>query len=215
MDKKKLLEAIKKVRENSKKRNFVQSVDMIIALKGVDLKKPEDRVSVVVALPHGKGKKPKVCALVDKSLIVQAKEVFDKAIVKDEFKDIKPKEAKKIVEDYDYFVAQATIMSDIASTFGKYLGPKGKMPDPKLGLIITPKTDLKALKERLGKVLRLRIKKNPVLSGMIGVETMSDEELADNALAVYNAVEKALPRGKQQIGKVYLKTTMGKPVVVE
>ena len=216
MERKQVLEALKKLREIAKKRKFKQSVDYSIVLKEVDLKNPENRIDEFLVLKHPLGKKVKVCALVDKDLVVQAREVCDMVISKDEFSKWagKKKELKKLASDYDYFIAEATIMTDVAATFGKVFGPKGKMPSPKSGCIVTPKTDLKSLVERLQKMVRLQVKKQPVVSTMVGVEDMSDDNLADNILQVYDFVVKKLQRGEQQIKKTLVKFTMSKPVVI-
>jgi large subunit ribosomal protein L1 len=215
MNKKHFLNTVKKARESSKKRNFIQSVDFLISFKNVDLKKAEDRISLIVKLPHGKQKKPKVCAFVDKSMIVEARKVFDHAILDEKLSEVTPKEAKRIASSYDYFVAAGSLMTKVASSFGKFLAPKGKMPDPKFGAVLPPKADLQQIKDNFSKLVKIDLKKAPVVHTFIGVETMSDEELADNAFTIYNEVKKALPRGDQQIKKVFLKLTMGKPIKVE
>jgi large subunit ribosomal protein L1 len=216
MERNQVLEALKKLREIAKKRNFKQSVDFSIVLKEVDLKNPDNRIDEFLVLKHPLGKKIKVCALVDKDLVVQAREACDFVISKDEFSKWagKKKELKKLASEYDYFIAEATIMTDVAATFGKVFGPKGKMPSPKSGCIVTPKSDLKSLVERLQKMVRLQAKKQPVVSTIVGVEDMKDDDLADNILQVYDFIVKKLPRGEQQVKKKYIKLTMSKPVMI-
>ncbi len=216
METNQVLEALKKLRAEAKKRNFKQSVDFSIVLKEVDLKNPSNRIDEFLVLNHPIGKKVKVCALVDKELVTQAREVCDKVIPKDEFSNWtgKKKELKKLAGEYDYFIAQANIMTDIAATFGKVFGPKGKMPNPKSGCIVTPKSNLKSLVERLQRMVRLQAKKQPVVSTIVGSEEMRDEEIADNILQVYNLILKKLQRGDQQIKKSYVKFTMSKPVMI-
>ncbi|MBU4501171.1 MAG: 50S ribosomal protein L1, partial [Nanoarchaeota archaeon] len=68
MNKKDILNAIKNAREASKKRKFSQTFDLVVNLHKLNLKKPEENVNAFVVLPQGKGKKVKVCALVDKEL---------------------------------------------------------------------------------------------------------------------------------------------------
>lgn len=216
MDEKQILETLKKVRDTSKKRKFTQSIDFSVILKEVDLNKPEGKIDLFITLPAPTGKETKICALVDKELTTQAREVFDKVIAKDEFSAWrgKSREMKKLAMNYDFFVAQATIMTDIAATFGKVLGSRGKMPNPKSGSIVPPKFDLSALKTKLQKTIRLQTKKQPVVTVLVGKESSEDQDIVKNALAVYNAIKNALPRGEQQIKKVVLKTTMSKPLVV-
>lgn len=213
MENTKILEALKKARE-SKKRNFPQSIDFSILLKEFDLKNPENKVDEFLMLPVHNGKKVKICGLVDKDLSTQSREIFDSTVVKQEFPEWmnKKKEIKRLARDCDYFVAQSTIMTDIASVFGKILGPKGKMPSPKAGCIVPPKIDLKLIRHKLDNTVHLQTKKQPVVSAMVGKESMSDENIIKNINAVYALVVSKLPRGEQQIRKLYVKTTMGEPV---
>jgi len=213
MENTKILEALKKARE-SKKRNFSQSIDFSILLKEFDLKNPENKVDEFLALPVQNGKKVRICGLVDKDLVTQSHEVFDATVSKPEFPEWmnRKKEIRKLARDCDYFVAQATIMTDIASVFGKILGPKGKMPSPKAGCIVPPKIDLKIIRHKLDNTVHIQTKKQPVVSVMVGKESLSDEEIVKNINAVYALVVSKLPRGEQQIKKTYVKTSMGEPV---
>src|SRR5437016_6046320 len=118
MDKNLLLETIKKVKESSK-RNFVQKIDLIINLREINLKKPEENVDLFVNLPHSAGKNIKICALVGRDMTNQAA-IFDKVIKQDEFNEYQDKKVlKKLARDYDFFVAQGNLMTDIAKVFGK------------------------------------------------------------------------------------------------
>ena len=212
-----IVESLKKAREVAKKRNFTQSVDFSVVLKDVNLKNPEERIDDFLVLPNKVGKKVKVCALVDRELEVEAKKVFDHTITKSEFSEYAGNKSKirKLAKQYDFFVAQATIMTDIAATFGKSFGPKGKMPNPKAGCILPPKPELlKPTYEKLQRTVAIRAKKQPVVNVIVGKEEMSDEDIAKNAMAVYDFVKRKLPRGDQQIKKLVVKLTMGKPVVV-
>ena len=216
MEQKEVIEALKKLREESKERKFKQSVDFSIVLKEINLNSPEGKIDEFLVLPNEVGKKIKVCALVDKELTTQAREVCDRVISKDEFSDWagNKKDIRKLASQYDYFIAQATIMTDIAATFGKVFGPKGKMPNPKAGCIVPPKVDLGVLVKRLQKMIRIQTKKQPVLSTIVGNEKMGDEDIAKNILSIYDFISKKLPRGDQQIKRKYIKFTMSKPVVL-
>ena len=216
METKNILQTLEKLKKESKKRNFKQSVDFSIALKEVDVT-GDGKIDEFLVLPEPIEKPIKICALVDKELVTQAREVCDKVITKDEFSKWAGKKAeiKKLINECDFFIAQANIMTDVASVFGKQLGPKGKMPNPKAGGVVPPKIDLKPLIARLKKTIRIQTKKQPVISTRVGLEGMDDEKIAKNAIAVYNLVQGKLPRGDQQIKKSYLKFTMSKPVIVE
>jgi len=210
MDKTQVTETLKKVKESSQKRNFIQSIDLIINLRDIDLKKPEQSVNFFHTLHYPKGKKVKVCALVGPELLPQAKQICDLAVSVDDFPKYQKKEAKKLATEYDFFIAQSTIMPKIATTFGKVLGPKGKMPNPKAGCVVPPNANLKPLYEKLQKTIKLQTKNDPIIQTMVGTENMKDEEIIDNIMTTYDALIHHLPSGKNNIKNVLLKLTMGK-----
>jgi|SRR3989338_3323378 len=215
MEKEQILSALAKARDTSPKRNFKQSFDLIINLKGIDLKKQDHQVDAFITLPHARGKKAKVCALVGPELEGQAKQVCDSAITSDSFDKYKEKkEVKKIANSFDYFIAQANIMPKVATAFGRVFGPRGKMPNPKSGGVVPPNANLKPLYEKLQRTIRVTNKSAPLLQCGIGTEDMKTEEIVDNALTVYNSVLHVLPNEKHNIKNIYIKLTMGKPVKV-
>ena len=71
--KQEILEAVKKAKEESKPRNFTQSVDVVITIKDLDVKKPENRIDEEVLLPNGRGKDVKIAFIADGELALQAK----------------------------------------------------------------------------------------------------------------------------------------------
>ena len=188
---------------------------MIINLKGLDPKKPDHQVDLFVTLPHSRGKKIKVCALVGAELGEQAKNIFDNAIMSDTFDRLKDKkEIKKLASQYDFFVAQANIMPKVATAFGRVFGPRGKMPNPKSGGVVAPNANLKPVYEKFQRTIRVTTKSAPLIQCAIGLEDMNVNELTDNAFAVYNAVLQALPNEKHNIKDICIKLTMGKPVKI-
>jgi len=209
MDKKSILEALKKLRE-TKKRNFAQSVDLIINLRDLDIKKPEEQVDFFGSLHHPTGKKRKVCALVGPELMDESKAVCDKTISVDEFdKYSKDKKiTKKLASEFDFFIAQANIMPKVAAAFGKVLGSRGKMPNPKAGCVVPPKTSLKPLYERLQNTIKISAKLSPMLQVFVGKENLKDEDLADNILDIFSQLEAKLPKGKNNIRNAFVKLTM-------
>lgn len=216
MNRQAILESIKKIKEISKKRKFPQSIDLIVNLTQLDLKDPSQKVDLFITLTHNKGKIPKICALVGSELESKAK-IFDKIIAKDEFLNYQNniKLVKKLAREYDYFIAQANLMGEIASAFGKGLGTKGKMPNPKAGCIVPPIIpDMKSLKEKLNKTLRLTTKEQLIVKGMVGNENMKDEEIADNIQVAYNALLHSLPKENNNLKSVYIKLTMGPSVEI-
>ena len=212
MEQTKILETLKNIR--NKKRNFSQSVDLIVSLKELDLKKPEHQVDFFITLPNSTNKKAKICALVAQELASEAKAVCDAVILQDEFpKYAKDKKAiKKLVKEHAYFIGQANIMPKVAATFGRILGPKGKMPNPKAGCIVPPKALLKPVYNKLQNTIRVSAKTAPVMQCRIGTEAMTDEQLAQNFSSVYDQLVSVLPNGEANIKAAFLKLTMGKPV---
>ena len=211
MDKKQILSTLEKA-EESKKRNFPQTYDLVINLKNLNLKNPDHKVDLFLALPYNRGKEIKICAFIDKDLSQEAKQC-DFYILKDDFPIYakKQKDVKKLAEDYDFFIAQANIMPDVAKTFGKILGQKGKMPSPKSGCIVPPKILLKPLIERLKKTVRVQTKNEAILKVPVGKEGMYKEEIASNIEYVYNNILRALPEEEKSIKNIFIKLTMGKP----
>ncbi|MFH1174453.1 MAG: 50S ribosomal protein L1 [archaeon] len=217
MDREKALTYIKKLKAEAQKRNFAQSVDFIVNLQDLDFKKPEHNVDFFVTLHHERGNPVKVCGLVGPELVDQSKQSFDLTITTDEFEKYQKnkKLAKQLAKDYTYFVAQANIMTQVAAAFGRTLGPRGKMPNPKAGCVVPGNAALKPLHERLQKLVRVAAKQRMIIHLFVGKETMSDEQLADNLFDLYNQLLRHLPLEKNNVKSIYLKLTMGKPIKVE
>ena len=197
-------EALKKLREDAKKRNFEQSVDLIINLRGVDIKR--DNVSTVIAIPH-KVKDKKVCGFLTK------KTDLVKTITKPEFAKYKEKKAlKKLVKEFDFFIAVPTLMPPVATAFGKVLGPVGKMPSPQLGLVMQENDEeIQKVLDKISKSLKVRAKEASIKLN-VGREKMDDKEILENVNAVYTAILNALPNNKESVKSVILKFTMSKPI---
>lgn len=214
MDKKDIVHSIKIVRENSKQRKFSESIDIIINLKGLNLKKEDEKILAFIPLPHQRGKRVKVTALVDQALSTKAKADCDNHVLFEDFKKQDKKKIRKLAKNTDYFIAQANIMPKVAQTFGRVLGPRGMMPNPKAGCVVPPTADLKPLVERLQKLARIETKNEPTIKTSLGSSKLKDDDLAENALAIYNYVVHHVPQETNNIKNVLIKTSMGKPVVV-
>jgi large subunit ribosomal protein L1 len=216
MEKEQFKTALEEVRKISPKRKFSQSVDLIINLKGLDLKKPEEQIDLFVPLPHQKGKKVKVCALVGPELIENAKASCDRAIQTDDFQRIgvDKKATRKLAKEYDFFIAQANIMPMVAKAFGRVFGPKGKMPNPKAGCVVPPSANLKPVYDRLQNIVRATARVQPCIQCIVGTESMKDEDIIDNVMVVYNQVIQRLPAELNNLRSIFMKLTMGKCVRV-
>jgi len=208
-------QTLSKVRADSQKRNFKQAIDLVINVKDINLKKPEEHVEIFVSVPFPRGRKLRVCAFVGPELAETAKSAIDTVIKHDEFAKYTDKsKIKKLAKDHDFFISQANIMADVAKVFGRVLGPHGKMPNPKAGCVVPPNANLSALKEKLQKLVKVSIKSQLSFKCRIGTEEMKDEELLDNIMGIYTALTHALPQEENNIKNVLIKFTMGKPVQV-
>lgn len=202
MNKEEIVKAITELRKNEK-RKFSQTVDLIVNLKNFDIKR--ESINIIASLPHKFREIKSAAFLTNKSQVIDT-------ITRPEFERYKGKTAKKLAKSYDFFIAHASLMPSIATTFGKFLGPAGKMPSPQLG-IITKEDDstVKEIVEKAEKSVKIKTKE-PSLKIGAGNESMKDEEIADNILAVYNSILNALPKKKESIRNVLIKFTMTKPV---
>lgn len=214
MKKEEIINNLKTARESSKKRNFNQTFDLIINLKDINLKNPDEQVDLFLNLPHPIGKKIKVCGLVGIELKEESEKTFEKTIDSEEFiKYAKDKKSiKNLANEYDFFVAQANLMGQIAKTFGRVFGPRNKMPNPKAGCVVPPKTNLSQLQEKLQTTIRASARTFPVIQVSVGKEDMNNEDIAENILTIYNSVMHALPKEENNISSILIKTTMGKPM---
>jgi len=217
MKKSSVLKVIKELKEKSQKRNFSQTYDLIITLKDLDLKKPEHQVDFFQTLHYPKGKKVKICALIGPEMEANAKGAVDKYILVDDFpKYVKDKKAmKKLANQFDFFVAQATIMPKVATAFGKVFGPKGKMPNPKAGCVVPPNAPLKPLVEKLQKIVRLSAKLSLMVQAAVGKEDMPEEQVVDNIMTIYDALIHHLPNAEHNVKEILLKLTMSKPIEIK
>jgi len=207
MEKEKVVKSLEELRKQEKKRNFDQSIDLIINLKSFDVKK--DSINLFVTLPY-KIKDKKIAAFLSKKI-----SLVD-CITPPEFEKYKDKKkARSLAKGYDIFISSAKLMPQVAATFGKYLGPGGKMPSPQFG-ILTEETEtrINELVKRAQNLVRVK-SKEPSLKFCIGKEKMKSDELAENIIIAYNTILNALPRKKENIRSVMIKLTMGKPVRLE
>lgn len=204
---------IKELKDSSKKRNFSESYDLTINVKDIDLKQTANQVEFPVHLFKESGKVKTFCAFVDHGVAESVRNDID-VILDSDFNNFqgKSKECKQLAEKYDFFLAQANLMGKVASVFGKYLGPRKKMPNPKLGGVISAKTDIVALKESLAKTSMFSLKKGPCVHIKIGDDSMDEADLVKNIKVVYDTVIQHLPLHENNIKTIYLKKTMSKAI---
>jgi large subunit ribosomal protein L1 len=214
VDKEKFKEKIQEAIEKRKPRKFVETVEMAINFRNIDFKRPENRIEVSVTLPKGRGKNVRVGVFADKGLAAELKgaDFIDGVITKEEIESMDKKAAKKLAEQYDFFLAEPSLMVLIAKKLGPILGPRKKMPQPVPPNIKALEARVKALKNMIV-VSNKKGKYLPVVHAPIGTVEMPVDDLAENAMAVYNAVVSKLP-SEQNVKSVYVKTTMGPAVRV-
>jgi len=200
-------EAVRKALEVRKKRNFVESVDMVINLKDIDLRQPKNRLNLRVLLPNPP-KEPKIAAFASGELALKAKSAGADVIDAEELKHFDKKKAREIASKYDFLIASAELMPLIGRTLGVIFGPRDKMPEP-----VPPSADPAKILERLKRTVKVR-SKSTTLWVKVGNEKMPPREIAENAYTVIRAVERSLERGWQNIASIYVKTTMGPAVRV-
>jgi large subunit ribosomal protein L1 len=206
MDRKHVLEAIKQLRTNEK-RKFSQSVDLIINLRSFDVKR--ENLNLFLNMPH-KIREAKLAAFFEK------KSNFIDTITKTEFDAYKDKKRiKALIKGYDFFISVPKLMPLVASNFGRFLGPVGKMPSPQLGIIKEESEgDIKEVIKKFEKIVRVK-SKEPSLKFSIAREDMKDEEIIDNIEFAFNHILNALPKKKENIKSVMVKFTMTKPVKIQ
>jgi len=186
------------------KKNFTQSVDLIVSLKGIDLKKAENKFSEDLVLPHGRGKDAEVVVFSD-NLSNLGCGIFTTADIQ-RFASNK-RDAKELAKDTDFFLSEPPLMPLIGKSLGQILAPRGKMPKLISG-------DVKNLVENYKRSVRVAVKNAPVIQCFVGKEDMGNKKVAENVETILKFLETKLPRGRQNIGTVLLKLTMSKPVKV-
>ncbi|MBD3398648.1 50S ribosomal protein L1 [Candidatus Micrarchaeota archaeon] len=210
MDKKKLVAGIEAMLKEKGSRKFTQSVEVIFNFRGIDFSKPENRLNLDIALPHGKGgKEPKVVVIAEADMGASAKKAgADEVLSVDkllEYKKDQPK-LKKLVQD-SVFLTQPNLLGQIAKNFGQFLAVRGKMPKPLVG---NPENAINAAKRSVR--ISSKGKYMPVAQAFVGSEAMEPKQLAENIEAVYDAVKNKA--GASSIKSAYVKLTMGKAVQV-
>lgn len=208
-----ILNAVKEAKEKSKKRNFTQSVELIVNLKDIDVEKPENRIQEMIELPHMPEIENKICVIASGELALKAEGAGADAVIKRA--DLEAlagdkKKQKQLSKSYDFLIAEAPLMPLVGRILGPTLGPRGKMPTP-----VPPTVDIAEQIRRYKKMVMVRTRRHPVLQCSVGTENMRDEKIVENVQAVIRGIERKLERGLLNVRSVYIKTTMGSPVPVE
>jgi large subunit ribosomal protein L1 len=204
--------ALKKVRE-SKKRKFVESIEILVSLRDVNLKDPSQRFSIESKVPHPLKTKINLAIFAEGDLAVKADVAENVTVVSKEQMEQLSKEvkrAKALADNNDFFLADRQFMPLVGRYFGKVLGPRGKMPKP-----VMPNVDMTVLQDEYARTIRLRVRENPCINARVATMENSDEEIVENIQSAIASIQTKLPRGTQQIRKIYIKSTMGPSILLE
>jgi large subunit ribosomal protein L1 len=210
LDTKKLIDAVKEAKSKAEKRKFVQSIELIINLREIDMKKPESKIQELIELPHQIGKQGKICVIASGELALKARNAgADMVIERAELEALAgdKKKQKELAETYESFIAEAPLMPLVGRVLGSVLGPKGRMPLP-----VPPQVNIADAIQRQRRIVLVRTRNQPVLQCRIGTEDMSDEQIAENIQAVLRRLEGKLKKGLKNIRTMVIKTAMGPPV---
>jgi large subunit ribosomal protein L1 len=204
-----LAELVKKGKD-SKERKFTESVEAILTFRDVDPKKTDLNINELVYLPHPGSHRASVCFVGSGDLLLRAKNAkVDGAIEPAKLESYagNKKDAKGLAREYDFFLADTALMPRIGRILGQYLGPRGKIPTP-----VPPNAQIETMINRMRGAVRVRSRGSLGVSARVGDRKLPDAEIADNILAMIQAVQKKLPNGDKNIKTVAVKTSMGKPV---
>jgi len=203
-------DAVKIIKDCAKTRKFDETVELSINL-GIDPKHADQQVRGMISLPNGTGAKLRVAVFArDPKKQDEAKKAgADIVGAEDLAEQVK---AGKI--DFDRCIATPDMMA-LVGQLGKILGPKGLMPNPKLGTV-TPdvKTAVEAAK---GGSIEFRAEKAGIVQAGVGKASFTEKQLAENILAFIDAIAKAKPAGAKgtYMKRVTLSSTMGPGVRID
>ena len=184
-------------------KKFDETVEVAMNL-GVDPRHADQMVRGMVSLPSGTGKEMKVAVFAKGDKADEAlKAGADKVGAEDLMEDM---QAGNL--DYDRVIATPDMMG-VVGRLGKVLGPKGLMPNPKLGTV-TPNV-AQAVKDAKGGQVEFRVEKQGIIHSGIGKVSFTDAQLKDNFRAFVDAIVKAKPAGAKgkYLKKVSLTSSMG------
>jgi large subunit ribosomal protein L1 len=201
-------EAVKLVKERAKAK-FDETIEVAMNL-GVDPRQTDQNVRGVVNLPNGSGRSARVAVFAKGAKAEEAKKAGADVVGAEDL-------AEKINAgqiDFDRCIATPDMMP-LVGRLGKVLGPRGLMPNPKVGTVTN---DLPAaIKAQKGGAVEFRVEKAGIVQAGIGKASFTAEQLAQNIRALADAVAKSKPSGVKGtfIKKVAISSTMGPGVRVE
>ncbi len=196
-------EAIKALKASAKTRKFDETIEVAMNL-GVDPKHSDQNVRGVVVLPNGTGQTVRVAVMARDDKAAEAKKAgADIVGAEDLAEKIKAGEM-----DFDRLIATPDMMP-LVGQLGQILGPKGLMPNPKLGTVTVDVT--KAVEEAKGGAIEFRAEKAGIIHAGVGKASFDDKKLSENIKAFIDALTKARPSGAKgtYMRKITLTSSMG------
>lgn len=202
-----IAEAIASVKANAKAK-FDETIEIAVNL-GVDPKHADQMVRGVVNLPSGTGKDVRVAVFAKEGKADEAKEAGADIVGAEDLME----KIQGGFSDFDRVIASPDMMA-IVGRLGKILGPKGLMPNPKVGTV-TPNVG-QAVKDAKGGAVEFRVEKAGVIHAGVGKASFSEDALEKNVTAFLGALMKAKPSGAKgtYVKKVSLSSTMGPGVII-
>ena len=203
-----VVEAIRLIIGN-KKTKFDETIEIAMNL-GVDPRHADQMVRGVVALPNGTGKSVRVAVFTKEDKADEAKAAGADLVGAEDLAE----EIQNGKIDFDRCIATPDMMA-VVGKLGKVLGPKGLMPNPKLGTVTRNIAD--AIKAAKGGEIEFRVEKAGIVQAGIGKSSFTQEALVENVNAFVDAILKAKPNGVKgtYVERVTLSSTMGPSVKLD
>ena len=188
---------------NAKKKKFDETIEVSMNL-GIDPRHADQMVRGVISLPHGNGKQMKVAVFARDQKAEDAKNAGADVVGAEELAE----DMQKGNLNYDRVIATPDLMG-VVGRIGKILGPKGLMPNPKLGTV-TADVKLAVEAAKSGQV-QYRAEKNGLVQAGVGKVSFGSEKITENINSFIDAVQKARPSGAKGtfIKKISISSTMG------
>jgi len=196
-------EAVKVLKDISKARNFDESLEISMNLN-VDPRHADQAVRGMTSLPNGTGATVRVAVFARDDKAEEAKKAGADIVGAEDLAD----KCKAGEMDFDRVIASPDMMG-IVGQLGKILGPKGLMPNPKLGTV-TPNVG-QAVKDAKGGAIEFRAEKAGIVHAGIGKCSFDEKKLIENVEFFIEAIKKAKPTGAKgsYIKKITLTSSMG------